>query len=224
MIYFNISGIGVLTLDKILFEFDNLPILVVCLDTSGNRYFCLCTDPIMEFPWLISRISLNSLIDVIQNKISVLDAFKNSNNKIYLYNDLKKYVEQVFIYFNDIPEDELPDDSEKLENPNLTDYLNSLCSEYLNQIIKQTMHFVYKPYTPKASFILKDLGIQYKTESPYRKNKQRFGKGFNKAYNSGNIFYSCTNNFTENYVLNEKSKNKNTKSDTETRLAYANMF
>ena len=72
--------------------------------------------------------------------------------------------------------------------------------------------------------ILKDLGIQYKTESPYRKNKQRFGKGFNKAYNSGNIFYSCTNNFTENYVLNEKSKNKNTKSDTETRLAYANMF
>jgi len=89
MIYFNISGIGVLTLDKILFEFDNLPILVVCLDTSGNRYFCLCTDPIMEFTWLISRISLNSLIDVIQNKISVLDAFKNSNNKIYLYNDLK---------------------------------------------------------------------------------------------------------------------------------------
>ena len=91
-------------------------------------------------------------------------------------------------------------------------------------IFKCDETFVLFHATFVCSFILKDLGIQYKTESPYRKNKQRFGKGFNKAYNSGNIFYSCTNNFTENYVLNEKSKNKNTKSDTETRLAYANMF
>ena len=132
MTYFDICDIGILTLDKILFEFDNLPILVVCLDTFGTHYFCLCTDSIMEFTWLISKITVNSLIDVIQDKISILDVFKNSKDKIYLYNDSRNYVEQVFTYFDEIPEEELSDTNEKLENPNLADYLNSLYSESIN--------------------------------------------------------------------------------------------
>ena len=132
MTYFDICDIGILTLDKILFEFDNLPILVVCLDTVGNHYFCLCTDSIMEFTWLISKITVNSLIDVIQDKISILDVFKNSKDKIYLYNDSGNYVEQVFTYFDEIPEEELSDTNEKLENPNLADYLSSLYSESIN--------------------------------------------------------------------------------------------
>ena len=97
MTYFDICDIGILMLDKILFKFDNLPIWVVCLDTFGNHYFCLCTDSIMEFTWLISKITVNSLIDVIQDKISILDVFKNSNDKIYLYNDSGNDVEQVFL-------------------------------------------------------------------------------------------------------------------------------
>ena len=132
MTYFDICDIGILTLDKILFEFDNLPIWVVCLDTFGNHYFCLCTDSIMEFTWLISKITVNSLIDVIQDKISILDVFKNSKDKIYLYNDSGNYVEQVFTYFDEIPEEELSDTNEKLENPNLADYLSSLYSESIN--------------------------------------------------------------------------------------------
>ena len=86
----------------------------------------------MEFTWLISKITVNSLIDVIQDKISILDVFKNSKDKIYLYNDSRNYVEQVFTYFDEIPEEELSDTNEKLENPNLADYLNSLYSESIN--------------------------------------------------------------------------------------------
>lgn len=128
MLYFkNISEIGNLYCEKILFEFDKIPMIFVCYNNGKkNRYLCVCTDCIIGNSWMLAKIERTTLIDLIKDKISILKAFEETNDKIYIINkDTAGYSYLKYDFVN-IPPDELPDADEKLENPFLKNYLNQL--------------------------------------------------------------------------------------------------
>lgn len=118
---------GNLELEKVLFMFDQTPIVFVCIDSDKNRYLCQCTDLIVGYSWMITQISSEILIAMIRDEISILSAFSQSGNLIIMADQLKDgsmtYRE---VDFKQIPEDDLPDKEEKLENPNLDDYVRKL--------------------------------------------------------------------------------------------------
>lgn len=127
MLYFrDILEIGNLFIEKVLFEFDKMPIVFVCQNSKRDKYLCVCTDCIVGYSWMITRIERDILINLIKDKISILKAFEETQEKIYIVNkENDEYVCSKYD-FADIPMDELPDEDEKLENPLLKDYLYQL--------------------------------------------------------------------------------------------------
>lgn len=77
----NIPEIGELTEEKILFEFDKIPIIFVCHNQTRKKYLCVCTDCIVGYSWLLTEITRTTLIELIKDKISVLKAFEISKIK-----------------------------------------------------------------------------------------------------------------------------------------------
>lgn len=127
MKYFEkVFGIGDLELEQVLFEFDKVPILFVCKDREQRDYLCLCTDTIVEATWMITQVNCHLLIDLLEDKIAILDAFKKSDNQIILARRRDGKLIYEIYSFDELPEDELPDSEERLENPNLKEYLKKL--------------------------------------------------------------------------------------------------
>ena len=122
----NVPNIGELTTERVLFMFDKTPIVFVCIDKKNSRYLCMCTDSILEYTWLLAPIGIDVLLALMNDEISIVQAFEKSNGKILLINQQKDEFQYTEYDFNEIPEDELPDRDEKLENPNLTEYLMKL--------------------------------------------------------------------------------------------------
>lgn len=79
-----ISAIGELFIEKILFEFDKEPIVFVCRNYKMDRYLCLCTDSIESYSWMVTYVSIDTLIDLLLDKISILQAFKYSSDEVYI--------------------------------------------------------------------------------------------------------------------------------------------
>ena len=46
--YENIPQAGLLLLEQILFSFEGIPMVFVCIDKECNRYLCICDDVIYE--------------------------------------------------------------------------------------------------------------------------------------------------------------------------------
>lgn len=108
-LYFeNLVGLGNLFLEKVFFSFDNQPIMFSCVNENRIRFFCICTDSIKDFSWIIVRANGESFVKLLKNKISVYDFIIQSKNCILVelcsigYKCIKFKAEN-------IPEDELPD-------------------------------------------------------------------------------------------------------------------
>lgn len=138
-VYFtNVLEIGDLYLEKVLFEYDNEPIVFTCKDSNNYRYLCVCDDIIDSHSWIVTKISNKVLIDVIQNRISVLSAFETSGNKIIIIDydfESDDYYYQA-LDFDDIDADELPSRNQ---------YLNKIdCfNEYVSSLKKENADYVY---------------------------------------------------------------------------------
>lgn len=130
----NVPVIGDMYIEKILFEFDKIPIIFVSIDTQGNRYMCICNDCIDSYNWIFTKTTIKTLIDVIKDEIAIFDTFKKTQDKVFVVNKNNETYSYKSYDLNNIPEDELPDENEKLENPNLKDYLEKLNFEefYIN--------------------------------------------------------------------------------------------
>ena len=100
----NIPEIGELTEEKILFEFDKIPIIFVCHNQTRKKYLCVCTDCIVGYSWLLTEITRTTLIELIKDKISVLKAFEISKNKIYSINREENQYSYEKYNFADIPD------------------------------------------------------------------------------------------------------------------------
>nr|WP_289706959.1 hypothetical protein [Enterocloster clostridioformis] len=155
-VYFtNVLDIGDLYLEKVLFEYDNEPIVFTCKDSNNYRYLCVCDDIIDSHSWIVTKISNEILIDVIQNRISILSAFETSGNKIIIIDydfESDDYHYQA-LNFDDIDEDELPSKNQ---------YLNKIdCfNEYVSLLKEENIDYVYN-----LDSEVKDLNITVKINS-----------------------------------------------------------
>lgn len=69
-IYFeDVLSYGNLYIDKVLFSYDNLPIVFVCKNLSGKLLLSVCTDSIMTMSWMLIEVSKQTLVKVIKNEI-----------------------------------------------------------------------------------------------------------------------------------------------------------
>lgn len=130
MIYFkNVPQYGDLEIEKVLFLFDNIPMIFVCRDDKKRYFLCQCVDVIDKFSWMIIPVQKRLLISMMKDEISVLSAFKDSGYDIILADEVKNEIGYRKIPFKNIPLDELPDPDEKLENPDLREYIEQLQQE-----------------------------------------------------------------------------------------------
>lgn len=130
MVFFKkVPQYGDLELEKVLFLFDNIPMIFVCKDDKKGHFLCQCTDVITGFSWMITPISKNLLISMMEDKITILVAFKASGHDIILADEIENEMLYRKIAFKNIPLDELPVTDEKLENDNLQEYIEQLQRE-----------------------------------------------------------------------------------------------
>ena len=136
MIYFkNVPQYGDLEIEKVLFLFDNIPMIFVYRDDKKRYFLCQCVDVIDKiFPGWSHQFKKDCLISMVEDEISVLSAFKDSGYDIILADEVKNEIGYRKIPFKNIPLDELPDLDEKLENPDLREYIEQLQSTILPPI------------------------------------------------------------------------------------------
>ena len=110
MIYFkNVPQYGDLEIEKVLFLFDNIPMIFVYRDDKKRYFLCQCVDVIDKFSWMITPVQKRLLISMVEDEISVLSAFKDSGYDIILADEVKNEIGYRKIPFKNIPLDELPD-------------------------------------------------------------------------------------------------------------------
>ena len=60
MIYFkNVPQYGDLEIEKVLFLFDNIPMIFVYWDDKKRYFLCQCVDVIDKFSWMITPVQKN---------------------------------------------------------------------------------------------------------------------------------------------------------------------
>lgn len=102
-----LKKINKFTVDKVLFEYDYLPIEVIVKDSDDNKYIAINTDPINN-TWIITKVN-NSIINrYIDGKISLKYIYERANNIIYLVNEKDNKITEY--EYKDFPEDEKPID------------------------------------------------------------------------------------------------------------------
>lgn len=200
----NIPEIGELTEEKILFEFDKIPIIFVCHNQTRKKYLCVCTDCIVGYSWLLTEITRTTLIELIKDKISVLKAFEISKNKIYSINREENQYSYEKYNFADIPEEELPDAEEKLENPFLTDYLAQLEVEDSVTNVRWEMEDILKAFfiVSKPKTVNMEINISNDRENDI--NKYSESKDFGMVETS-ELPYMCENT-NDNKIYIRKGK------------------
>ena len=128
----NVPNIGDLFINKVLLEYELEPVIFVCKDSHDNFFLCICDDFIdTKRSWIAIKIPVKVLMDIINDKITLLSAFKKSENKtivIDYYPDQKNY-DYHMMNFSDIDETELPYEDQYLdEKGNFDDYIDYLKS------------------------------------------------------------------------------------------------
>lgn len=128
----NIPNIGDLFINKILLEYELEPVIFVCKDSYNNFFLCICDDFIdTNRSWIVVKLTVQDLLDVIKDRITLLFAFKKSDNKTIVidYCSDKNTYDYHMIDFSDIDENELPYEDQYLnEKENLYDYIDYLKS------------------------------------------------------------------------------------------------
>lgn len=127
----NIPQIGTLKFEEELFSFENIPIVFVCIDKNNNRYLCVCDDIIEEESWIITKVSKQELLKVLNDEWTILSVFKDKNI-IVANKPFGREMEYIITEYNKIDPDELPLSDQYLE---MKEYL----SDYIDKISKSTI-------------------------------------------------------------------------------------
>lgn len=124
----NVPQIGTLKFEEELFSFENIPIVFVCIDKNNNKYLCVCDDIIEEESWIITKVSKQELLKVLNDECTILSVFKGKNI-IVANKPFGREMEYIITEYNKIDPDELPVSDQYLE---MKEYL----SDYINEIDK----------------------------------------------------------------------------------------
>jgi hypothetical protein len=129
--YFKIPNIGDLFLHKVLLQIDIPPLLFVCIDRKGKYYLGECIES-YEFPYkyLIVPTTSDILIQMLNNKIAMYDAFRMSPEKIaFIIKEAKELNNDVVdsLQIDDVLDEDLPFKGVLFEID--TDYVKDYISE-----------------------------------------------------------------------------------------------
>lgn len=149
----NIPEIEELKPERILFSFEQIPIVFVCTDCRLTRYLCICTDPLQGPSWMLVPISESDLLSVLRDRITVLHAFRISPADIIMVDCLDGVQTVRSVKYNEISPSELPSQDQYLEmQPYLTLYIAQLEKE-LSENKKQFNFKIYPEETPAKSVL-----------------------------------------------------------------------
>lgn len=115
-LYFeNLDELGSLTLKNILYFFEE-PIIFTLLSISEHkRYLCLCSEIRFERKWILTRISDEILNKMIQNEITICEAFEREKENIYIVQYFKEGYKVKTCSYNELDPLDLPKTTERLD-------------------------------------------------------------------------------------------------------------
>lgn len=152
----NIPNIDSLFMEQILFSFENVPIVFVCVDKKENRYLCVCDDIIDEESWLIVKIDNVSLLKILNDDATVLSAF--IDKKIIIANrKFRQNIKYDMVEYNSINKDDLPVSDQYLEMKNsLKVYIEKILYDILYSNLKMqfSSDMFYDDFEISNMFIL----------------------------------------------------------------------
>lgn len=122
-----------------MFFGDEHPILFLCKDVGENKYLCQCYEYRGIQKWHLTKISAQTLRELLDGRISVLDVYKQTDFPIHnITYTLEKEETDEIIKLEDIDILDLPDDM-FLEEEDREDYIdfftqrtNDISVEYQN--------------------------------------------------------------------------------------------
>lgn len=136
-LYFeNVPNIDLLFIEQILFSYEYIPIVFVCVDKNKNRYLCVCDDIIDEESWLIVKIENAKLLEILNDKDTVLSAFVNQ--KVIIANrKFNQDIQYDITEYSNINKEELPVSDQYLEmKDSLKTYIEKIAFEILCTSLK----------------------------------------------------------------------------------------
>ena len=179
---------GVLSFERVLFEYDYIPITFVCVDRVGNRYLCHCTDAIDETTWLVAGVKKAELIDALKNAVSLKHWLKQQE-EVVLFTASEDGADYKLYRGLEIPNDELPDAGYSLIG-DFSDYIDILQAdncilfiEKFNREVKNIVRFpvMEKQYERNKGY-LKTQFDRVKVADRNKKQKQQLMEGWTDAH------------------------------------------
>lgn len=130
--WIEIAELGELRLEIVLVHFD-VPLLFVCQSGDGVRYLVLCIDE-EEGRYLCSRISNCNLLKLLNNEITMAEAFRHPVDKkdfLIEYDFSNMRFNGHYINISELTADMLPDEGAyfRLKNQKITDYIKKIADE-----------------------------------------------------------------------------------------------
>lgn len=203
-IYFeNVPSIMSLSLEQVLFSFENVPIVFVCLDGNNNRYLCICDDIIDEESWLITQVSDIKLLEILNDEVTVLSAFRNKT-VILANRNAGENIQYRVKKYEEIDVNELPVSDQYLEmKEQLADYIKKLSEDIV--LINLDLSFLGDTlenvqYSFRLNLCTDD--VEKKTENLSITNTiENYSiSDLTIQVNYNNIQYTKMNEFDNNYI------------------------
>lgn len=199
LVYFkDVIGYGDLYIDYIIIE-DDYPLLFILKNKHNDRFICSCFEIIKQQSWVINKVTISDIKDLLTDKIDIRKAFlfDNDNKKIIVHKKNNKYIYKIvdkeYIINNDI----IPDEGDYLESD------ENEFNEYIINLKKDENNF--------------ELLYKNKLENDYlESDENKFIKYITNLDKYENIvFYvqydELYNNLIENNFKREFYKNKSRK-------------
>ena len=115
--YFRNTPYGDLKIEQILEDYD-YPLLSVLLDNNGKRCLCMCFDVRESQQWLITPISDDTLVSLLNNETALEVPFKDPRAKKLLANLDYMTKEESFQLLDpkQVPDDDFPNSGDYLDS------------------------------------------------------------------------------------------------------------
>ena len=124
-VFFDHPNEGELFLEHSFYLLDGEHILFVCKNVKGDRFLCSCCQ--MSKKWVIGKTETQTLLDLIDDKITIREVLQKCNPKWITVWDGK-----YFAYSTVVPDHVLPKEGELLELP------LEKCGAYKEMLVKAT--------------------------------------------------------------------------------------
>lgn len=166
LVYFkDVINYGDLYIDYSIIE-DDYPLLFILKNKHNDRFICSCFEIIKQQSWVINKVTISNIKDLLTDKIDIRKAFlfDNDDKKVIVHKKNNKYIYKIvdkeYIINNDI----IPDEGDYLESDEneFNEYIINLektekdlkYNENINSIISiekylEYSSFITKPYITK---------------------------------------------------------------------------